>query len=268
MIIRTAPKPVDEQAVENCFVAVDELENPLGSLSLTPRVNDTLMPDRPLEFLLRVHGKSVAAHALLGAGLSRGMLLAQEDGRSARIYAECGPEEGEKLQVLQDLGFVCDDALVRMRRMVVDGPNIARLPEGLVLVEDQLQDDAERRFVLEREEKLFLREHAEDWLMKLEKMSGFTRLLLAGRTGLAGELLLYETGRTGVIMQVYTAPSWRRMGVALHLMECARQRFAQDRMEEALLDVRLRNRAAYALCSAAGFRQSETLRRLPGIDMN
>ena len=97
MKIRTSNKPVDEQALENSFVAVDDLETPMGTLSVAPLRNDELMPERPFEVKLTVHGKAAAADALLGAGLSRGMYLAQQEGVPARIYAQCLPSETQKL---------------------------------------------------------------------------------------------------------------------------------------------------------------------------
>ena len=196
------------------------------------------------------------------------MLLAQQSGLKARIYARCLPSETQKLELLLGLGFVNDDALMRMRRRVVGGLPIARLPAGLALVEDTLEDETERAFFLEREEKLFLRENAEERLDKLQKMNGFRRLLAVGRGGLAGELLLYETGSTGVIAQVYTAPDWRRKQVATFLLERARQLFYQDRLQESIADVRQRMSGAMALFACAGYRQSDVLCRYPGIDMN
>ena len=65
MKIRTSNKPVDEQALENSFVAVDDLETPMGTLSVAPLRNDELMPERPFEVKLTVHGKAAAADALL-----------------------------------------------------------------------------------------------------------------------------------------------------------------------------------------------------------
>ena len=56
MKIRTATKPVDDQALENSFVAVDDLETPLGTLSVTPLLHRELMPERPVEVCLAVHG--------------------------------------------------------------------------------------------------------------------------------------------------------------------------------------------------------------------
>lgn len=268
MKIRTSNRPVDEQALENSFVAVDDLETPMGTLSVAPLRNDELTPERPFEVKLTVHGKAAAADALLGAGLSRGMYLAQQEGVPARIYAQCLPSETQKLELLLSLGFKNDDALVRMRRKVVGGLSIARLGEGMAFVEDRLDDETERAFFLEREEKLFRREKAEEWLEKLEKMNGFRRLLAVGRDGLAGELLLYETGTVGVVAQVYTAPARRRQHVAMFLLERARQYFYQDRMQEAIADVRLRQTGAVALFASAGYRQSEVVCRYPGVDVD
>ena len=86
------------------------------------------------------------------------------------------------------------------------------------------------------------------------------------RNVLAGELLLYETGTVGVVAQVYTAPARRRQHVAMFLLERARQCFYQDRMQEAIADVRLRMVGAVALFSSAGYRQSEVVCRYPGVD--
>ena len=158
-----------------------------------------------------------------------------------------------------------------------------------MLIDDRLDDPVERRFFLERAERLFRVENAAEWLESLAARPGFRRLLFTTRSGLAGELICWmepET-RTGVIGQVYTAPDWRRKGVATRLMEAARQyfdtcrlpeeylprvRFAKDRpLDDKLLlsavDVRLRMVAAYHLAAATGYRRDETLLRLPGIDL-
>lgn len=268
MKIRAATKPVDEQALENSFVAVDDLETPMGTLSVAPRMNEELMPERPFEVKLSVHGKAAAADALLGAGLSRGLFLAQQAGVPARIYAQCQPSETQKLELLLGLGFENDDALARMRRKVVGGRNIARLGEDMAYIEDRLDDETERAFFLEREEKLFKRENAEERLARMEKLNGFRRLLAVGRDGLAGELLLYETGTTGVVAQVYAVPAYRRRHVAMFLLEQARLCFYQDRIQEAIADVRLRMRGAVALFASAGYRQSEIVCRYPGVDVD
>lgn len=288
MIIRNVQESGKKQ--ENVFEAVDVLGNPCGWCRVDPLMNGELMPDRPLEIRISASGQEDAQSQLLAAGLTRALVVARAHrGVKARVYAECAPDDDELMDRLAALGFVDDDAVVRMRRRVVAGPAISPLPEGCVLIDDRLDDPVERRFFLERAERLFRVENAAEWLESLAARPGFRRLLFTTRSGLAGELICWmepET-RTGVIGQVYTAPDWRRKGVATRLMEAARQyfdtcrlpeeylprvRFAKDRpLDDKLLlsavDVRLRMVAAYHLAAATGYRRDETLLRLPGIDL-
>lgn len=275
---------------ENAFVAVDSLETVCGWCRVEPRLNELMMPDRPLEIKISAGGQAQAQLQLLAAAMARAMVIAREQTeRRARVYAECPPDDDALMERLTSLGFVDDDALVRMRRRVVSGANTVRLPEGCVLISDRLDDATERRFFLEREEQLFRRENAGAWLDETCGRPGFRRLLLTSRSGLAGELICWmePATRTGVVGQVYTVPDWRRKGVASYLMEAARQyfdqcrlpqeylprlRFAKDRpLEDGLLesiaDVRWRQTPAVNLAATAGYRREKTLLRLPGIDL-
>ncbi len=288
MNIRNVVKAGRKQ--DNVFEAVDLLENTCGWCRVDSLMNGDLMPDRPLEIKISAGGQEDALLPLLAAGMTRALVIARENpGVKARVYAECAPEDDELMARLASLGFIDDDAIVRMRRKVVAGPATSPLPEGCVLIRDRLNDPAERRFFLERAEQLFHVENAEAWLKELETRPGFRRLLLTARSGLAGELICWmePEERAGVIGQVYTSPEWRRKGVASRLMEAARLyfdacrlpdeylprlRFAKDRplddrLLESIVDVRLRMVAAYHLAAATGYRHDETLIRLPGIDL-
>ena len=288
MIIRNAVEA--GRKCENAFVAVDSLETVCGWCRVEPHMNDLQMPERPLEIRIAAGGQDDAQLSLLAAAMARAMVIAhgQPDVR-ARVYAEVAPEDDALMARLAELGFADDDALLRMRRRVVGGSITVPLPEGCVLVSDRLDDPTERRFFLERQEKLFRREGAQAWLEETCRRPGFRRLLLTARSGLAGELICWmepET-REGVVGQVYTVPDWRRRGVASYLMEAARQyfdacrlpaeylpklRFAKDRpledtLLEAVADVRWRQIPAARLAATAGYRRAETLMRLPGIDL-
>ena len=288
MIIRNAVE--SGQRLENAFVAVDALENSYGWCRVEPHMNDHLMPERPLEIKIAAGGREEAQQQLLAAAMARAMVIAREQPEvKARVYAECAPEDDQLMERLVSLGFADDDAWVRMRRRVVGGPNPVPLPEGCVLIADRLDDPTERRFFLEREERLFHRVNARAWLDEIGQRPGFRRLLLTARSGLAGELICWmdPEARAGVVGQVYTVPDWRRRGVASYLMEEARQyfdqcrlpeaylprlRFAKDRpledtLLEAVADVRWRQTAAARLAATAGYRREKTLMRLPGIDL-
>ena len=288
MIIRNAVEA--GKKLENAFVAVDSLENVYGWCRVEPHMNDLQMPERPLEIKISAGGQDEAQLQLLAAAMARAMVIAREqpDAR-ARVYAEVAPDDDALMARLTELGFADDDALLRMRRRVVGGSITVPLPDGCVLVADRLDDPAERRFFLERQEKLFRRDDARAWLDGIGRRPGFRRLLLTARSGLAGELVCWmdPEKRVGVVGQVYTVPDWRRRGVASYLMEAARQyfdqcrlpaaylpklRFAKDRplddtLLEAVADVRWRQTPAARLAATAGYRRGETLMRLPGIDL-
>ena len=72
----------------------------------------------------------------------------------------------------------------------------------------------------------------------------------------------------GVVGMVYTAPAWRRKGVATYLMEAARQYFYQYRLNESHVDMRLRQTGMMRVAATAGYRQSEVLMRLPGMNLD
>ena len=150
---------------ENAFVAVDSLENVCGWCRVEPHMNGHLMPERSLEIKISAGGQDEAQLQLRAAAMARAMVIAREHQNvKARVFAEVSPDDDALMERLVSLGFIDDDAIVRMRRRVVSGPATARLPEGCVLIADRLDDAAERRFFLERAERLFRVINAEAWL--------------------------------------------------------------------------------------------------------
>lgn len=269
MKIRASAAGTDARAAGNTFIAVDDLENRLGSCEVRQTSAGETMPNRPCEIRIQAEGDLSARHQLLGTALTRAMVLAKESGVNARIYAECAPGDEEEMELYRSIGLIDDDALVRMRRRAVAGPSVVRLPEGCALVHDRLEDAQERAYFIERQKQLFRRGNAGQWLDEITRKPLFQRLLLVSREGLCGEMLCWAEDRdTGVIGMVYTAPAWRRKGVAGYLMEAARQYFYQQRIPEITADVRLRMTPVMRLVSAAGYRQTGVLMRYPGMDMD
>jgi len=268
MKIRSAARPGETGAAENTFIAVDELENRLGSCTVEEFDRGETMPGRSYELRISTEGEESAVRQLLGTALTRALILAKEKGVSARIFAECAPDDEQKLEMLSAIGLIDDDALVRMSLNVVPGGSISPLPKDCVYIEDDLSDPRERKFFLERQEKLFSRENAEEWMQRLSRKYGMKRMLLTTREGLAGELVCWIEKGHGIIGMIYTAPRWRRKGVALHLMECARQYFYSMRVRESHVDLRIRQTALVRLAASAGYRQSRVLKRLPGMNLD
>lgn len=256
--------------LENSFVALDRQANSLGRCDVEPLMNEHLMPGRPYEIKLSVQGRPEARLQLYAAGIARAMALARaQSGVNARIYTECPVQNGALMEQLRSLGFIDDDARIRMRRRIVPGSSTAPLPAGCTFVNDRLGDPVERAFFLKRAEKLFKLPEPEAWLDAAVQRPCFRRFLLTTRDGLAGELLCWaRTQQTGVIGLAYTTPAWRRRGVGGYLMEVARDYFYQSRIAEAICDVRWQMSDAVNLAAHAGYRRSETLMRLPGINVD
>ena len=258
----------ENRSAGNTFIAVDDLENRLGSCRVDPFFLGDMMPDRPFEVRISAGGDGSAMMQLLGTAVARAMVLAKESGQSARIYAECAPQEIMKLKLYKTVGLTDDDALVRMSRCVVPGGSVAKTPENCVIIEDDLTDSRERAFFLERQRKLFGRENAAQWLEEIGRKPMMRRILVASRSGLVGELVCWAENGDGHIGYIYTAPAWRRKGVAVCLIEAARQYFYQCRLKESHIDVRLRQKPMMSVAATAGYRQSEVLMRLPGMDLD
>ena len=270
MKIRSVARPGDTTgAAKNMFIAVDELENKMGSCRAEPLYLGEMMPERPCEVKISAGGEGGAMMHLLGTALARGIALAKESGVNARVYAECAPDDEIRMSLYKTIGLFDDDALVKMSRCVVGGPNVVRLPEGCVLVADNLTDPQERAYFIERQKQLFGRENAAEWLEEIGRKPLMKRLLVISRKGLVGELVCWaEKGGKGCIGHVYTAPAWRRKGVALYLMGAARRYFYSCRLMESHVDVRIRMKAMMKVAASAGYRQSDVLMRLPGIDLD
>ncbi len=268
MKIRSAVRPGETGSEGNTFIAVDDLENKLGSCRVEPFDRAESLPERPFEVKITAGGDSSAMMQLLGTAFARAIVLARDSGSNARVYAECRPQDEARMELYRTIGLIDDDALIRMSRCVVPGPNTVRLPEGCAFVTDDLSDAQERAYFIGRQKQLFGREDAVQWLEMIGRKPLMRRLLLTSREGLVGELVLWAEQGEGYIGLVYTAPAWRRKGIATYLMEAARQYFYQCRLSESHLDVRLRQTAVMKMAATAGYRQSEILMRLPGVDID
>lgn len=256
----------------NTFVIVDDLENRMGKSWIEVHDRAQQMPMRPLEVKLCMEADKElddsGRRQLLGTALSRAILLISQQQKNARIYAECPAYDSRQLELLTSVGLVDNEALVSMKRLMDGDIKSVNAPAGCVLICDRLADEQERTFFLQRQEKIFGRENAEEWLAEIRAKTGMRRMMLIHDNGLAAELLCWVENGSGVIGMVYTAPAWRRKGAAAYLMESARQYFWQHRVMECRIEVRTRMIPMMRLAASVGYSRERVLMRLPGSDMD
>jgi GNAT superfamily N-acetyltransferase len=256
----------------NTYIVVDEMENRLGKCWIEAHRRGEQIPNRSLEICLCMattpNLDEKGRRQMLGTAFTRAMLFVNGQKENARIYAECAPNDTYTLELLSSMGLVDDEALLSMKRKTDNSVHLCAAPQGTVLICDRLMDEKERKFFVQRQEKLFGRQDAEKWTAEVCAKKGMKRMLLVSDRGLAAELVCWVENNCGVIGMVYTAPAWRRKGAAVYLMEAARKYFWQMRVPECRIEVRSRMLSVLRLAAKVGYAREKVLMRLPGINID
>ena len=228
------------------------------------RENAEMYPGRPLRVRIRLEGEDTDAVA--GAALARARELCRAAKAPARIYVSCSPEDAALVRSLADLGFRDDDGQVRMRRELSDPREKGHLPPGCVMVNDALELSEERRFFLERYNRLYAAHRDQAWLDAFTDRDDFLRIMAVASNGLVNETVVWREGETGVVGYIQTAHRWRRKGVATQMLSYAARYFMEIGLKEMTSVVHVRVPGLLRTFEGAGFRQEQLLLRYPGMD--
>ncbi|MBR1560402.1 MAG: hypothetical protein IJ646_09215 [Clostridia bacterium] len=267
MMLRHAKAPVDGQPIENTFVAVDDVTgSQLSACTIYSDDNPALFPARPMQVRLHLEGEPLPDE-LLGASIARARAICAQSGKFSRIYTRCDPDDEATLEALRPMGFKDNDGLVKLQAKLPCDADY-RLPAGCVVVRDDLSDPMEQKFFLERYNELYNTAHDFEWLRTFINRPGFMRILTVSPTGMAGEILIWQEGYTGIVGYIQTAKRWRRMGVGCCMLGLACEEFEKARLFVAEASVRVRIPHVLRMMEKMGFKQTELLMRYPGIDIN
>lgn len=268
MMLRNSREGLGGQAPENAFEMIDERSGAvLGSCVATPEERSGLFPERPYHVRLDLSGDESVLYKLLGAALARARALCAADGRPARIYAHCAPEDQKTLAILKECGFRDDDGLVRLTARTPLKGFPAKAPTGCVVVQDALEDEREQRYFMERYEEFTGKSLSLSQLEAMIHREGFRRILTVAPTGMAGEVLVWKDGHRGVVEFFDTARRWRNLGVAGYMLKLAFEYLQSLDAWELRADVRAKAPYALHTLERVGLVQTELLERYPGIDL-
>lgn len=266
MILRHAREPIEGVNIDDTFEAVDERSGAtLGSCTIFVHENAELFPGRPIRIYMDIEGDPTP-DALLGAAVARAKGLAIQYNAPARIFTQVAPDDMQRMESLQALGFKDSDGLVRMCRNLPCEKN-TQMPIGCVIVRDDLDDPIEQKFFLERYNQLFNEEYDFEWLHDFRMQDGFERILIVAPTGMAGECVIWRENGAGRIGWIYTSRKWRGMNVSRCLLDIACADFEDDGLTHAEAEVQARIPGMLHVMEGAGFRQAELLLRYPGVDI-
>ncbi|MEE1199849.1 MAG: GNAT family N-acetyltransferase [Christensenellales bacterium] len=267
MLLRHSREPIDGQPVENTFVALDERSGELlGSSVIYVEHKPVLYPARPLLVRIQLDRNSVP-DAILGATIARAKEICADSGEYARIYTHCDPDDDTLMEMLRPFGFRDNDGFVCME-IKLSARRRVKAPAGCTTVYDTLEDPIERKYFLERYNRLFGVNHDQSWLNQYIDRREFMRILSVAPTGMAGEVLIWREDDAGIIGFINTAKRWRHLGVASHLLSLAFDAFDSQNLYRAEAHVRVRYPHVLRLLESAGFQQTRLIMRYPGIDLN
>lgn len=254
---------------ENAFLVLDEAGLRCGGASVIEYFNETLLPERPLNYYISINALTQQAFdMLIGAVMARVLELhSYQPGIPARMYVPCKPNDLQLLQSLQAFGFHNDDAEIRMRRIMNPKDRPTPPPVGCVIAPVILETEEDYDGLLHRLNRVSLTARSIDWLMRLQQEQMFTVYGCWQDARLLGEMVLTAYGTEGRIEYLYTLPEYRNRGVAISLIGFAGDVLVRSGIHSVNAVVWRRNVAAMTLFQSMQFDSVAPIILYPGIDL-
>ncbi len=253
----------------NVFEAYDDYGLLLGSACVERARQPLVLTKRPSVFTIHLQGEDEAIDALLGAATAHALFLANGAQENACVRVEMQPEQAEKFaDKLLSLGYAGKSAVLRMQAPVPEGDVETKLPKGLTVIRDYLNDEQERGFYLERTNALFGCRRDMHWLEEMRGKEKFARVLLVDAEGVAGEMVTYMDGESAVVENLWVHPDWRRQGAASFLLDFTRQYWLDCGAADVRLDIWSRLRPAVSMAKKLGFKPVDALIEYPYMNID
>ena len=261
--------PIPGVPLENSFQIVDEFGMKSGSASVIEFINQTMLPDRPLNYYLSISAQdSRALHMLVGAAYARTLEMRRQNAQlPARLYARCAPQDQRLLAELLDCGFENDDAIVRKRLILSDGDKLPKPPVGTAVAPVLLETQEDYDALLRRVNAYTVTAYNYNWIARLQAQQIFSAWGVWQEDRLLGEMILTGYGSEGRIEMLYARPEYRNRGVASALIGQAAQELLRSGIRSLTADVWQRNEPATQLFDKLRFDPLQPVRLYPGINL-
>lgn len=267
--IQFSPNALPGVSHENAFEVLDETGMKCGSAVVVEYINHVILTERPLNYYISINASSERAFdMLMGAALARSLVLRKRNpGLRARIYAPCQPHDAVRLRGFQDFGFQNDDAIIRMRRILMDSDKMPNPPVGCMIAPVVQESEEDYAGLLRRMNAYSVTERSADWLRGLQQEQLFTVAGVWQQDRLLGEMILTAYGAEGRIEMMYTRPEFRRRGVATALIAHAGKILLASGIRGLYADVWRRNWQAMSLFGTLRFESVSPTVLYPGVDV-
>ena len=254
---------------ENIFQVFDENYTLCGSAAVIEYIQQTLLPDYPLNYYLSISAANQRAFDMLaGAALARVKVLrARHPDLTARLYAPCMPQDTALLQALSEHGFLNDDSVIRTRRISMNDDRFGNTPMGLALAPVVIEDQEDCQALLKR-----LNEHSVTafdlkWYNRVSASRLFMVYGMWRDDELIAETVTSSDSYCGKIEMIYVLPEYRRRHIASSLIDAMAKYFLHNGMNTLTADIWRRNPTAVRFFTASGFEYQRDALLYPGMEV-
>lgn len=242
----------------------------IGSASVVEYINESLLPERPLNYYVNIRTTDERAFdMLIGAAMARSLDMRKKQPKvPARIYTPCPPNDVAMLRNLQSFGFQNDDAEIRMRLILQESKHAYQPPVGCVIEPVSMADERDMEGFLQRVNRVSLTSRSLEWIYQLRQAQLFTVYGVWQDARLLGELVITAYGSEAHIEMLYTRPEFRRRGVARALIQHTSNRLLRQGIRTLNAEVWRRNVSAMELFQSMRFDSVSPIVLYPGIDLS
>lgn len=250
---------------ENVFLVADSANMTVAQGFLVHTYHPYLFPERPVNMFITLASKGPGRDMLLGALLARAyQLRTQTPYLRARVFTQCGLQEGEMLAFLGESGFVTDDAL---DVLALNQPGAKpSAPMGYDMGQVPLSTPMEQTAFLMRMNTYRLDVLQQPLLLRYMQLPHFLALYIARGQEIVGEILLAGEGASAKILGLYVMPNYRRLGLGKSLIAAGMNALRERGVSHFEGDVIRRNLPQCALAASCSATFVRTACLYPGIN--
>ena len=210
--------PQNGLPAEDMFIVSDDMGTQAGVGYLIYQDLRSRSPECPVNIYFDINSLPSGWYLLLGALVARARILRDQAGPDvpARLYTRVDPTDLTAIEQYRGSGFAVDqqETLVQLQRPEGDG----RLFMSCQVQPVPLNTQQEMYAFTERLRLNDITHIQPAYLAQLQRLPHFQALALAQNGTLVGEAVMAGTGSTCELMAVYTAPAYRRQGMAAALV--------------------------------------------------
>ena len=210
--------PYNHIPPEDVFIASDDLGTQVGVGYLIYQYLPHRSPECPVNIYFDINSLPQGWYLLLGAIVARARILRERDGAApARLYTRVDPQNTQMIEQYRNSGLSVDQCESLAQLFLPQGEG--RVPMSCTIEPVPLNTRQEQENFLRRLRDNDITHIDINYLQYLQRLPHFHAMAMVQNGMLVGEVMIAGTGSTCELVAIYTAPLYRRQGMAKVLLQ-------------------------------------------------